>query len=323
MNWMDTNDSPIVSWSERARIDHARWSTPAGVPVEIMVDLANRLGADAWFSLPHLADADFQAQFATLVRDRLDPSRRAWIEWSNEVWNGVFDQALYAQGEGLSLGLSANAFQAQLFYQSRRSRELLTVWETVFGGTSRLVRVMAAQAANDWVSEQLLAFESAGAQTDALAIAPYFGGYLGSPVEQARVSTLDLDQLFAELETVALPEAQGWLAGQLAVAQMHGVELVAYEGGQHIVGFNGVENDATLNALFDAVNRDPRMGSLYTAYFDGWRTAGGRLFCHFVNAGGWSKYGRWGALEYGTQPRAAAPKFDALMTWIDDNPRWW
>lgn len=33
--------------------------------------------------------------------------------------------------------------------------------------------------------------------------------------------------------------------------------------------------------------------------------------------------GTLGALEYMTQPRAASPKFDALQTFIETNPRWW
>ena len=35
------------------------------------------------------------------------------------------------------------------------------------------------------------------------------------------------------------------------------------------------------------------------------------------NCEGYGKHGRWGALEYITQPRAEAPKFDALMRFIE------
>lgn len=33
--------------------------------------------------------------------------------------------------------------------------------------------------------------------------------------------------------------------------------------------------------------------------------------------------GRLGALEYLEQPRAAAPKYEALQTFIEQNPAWW
>jgi len=183
--------------------------------------------------------------------------------------------------------------------------------------------VMASQAANSWVSEQVLGFEGAAGPSDALAIAPYLGGYLGGPSEQARVAAMSVDDLANELQTVALPEAQGWMTAQAAVAATNGVELAAYEGGQHLAGNGGVENDDAINALFDAVNRDPRMGDLYRAYLAAWRAAGGRFFVHFVNCAGWSKWGRWGALEFMTQPRDDSPKFDALQNFLETNPRWW
>ncbi len=323
MDWMSTNGSPLREWSERARPEEARWSGERGVPVEVMVDLANRLGADPWFTLPHQASDDFVRRFATVVRDRLAPGLRAWVEYSNEVWNGIFAQAGWARDRGLAAGLGPSDFEAQLQFYSRRAVQVFALWVEVFGGTDRLVRVMASQAANAWVSEQVLSFEGADGPSDALAVAPYFGGYLGSPDEQARVAAMSVDDLADELRTVALPEAVGWMTAQAATATTYGVELVAYEGGQHLAGNGGVENDDVINGLFDGVNRDARMGEIYGDYLAAWRTAGGRFLAHFVNCGRWSKWGRWGALEYMTQPRAESPKFDALQTFIETNPRWW
>src|SRR5262249_32321053 len=40
MDWQRTNNSPLRSWDRRARLTDARYSTDAGVPVELMVDLA-------------------------------------------------------------------------------------------------------------------------------------------------------------------------------------------------------------------------------------------------------------------------------------------
>jgi hypothetical protein len=323
MDWMSTNGSPIREWSERAEVDDARWSGEAGVPLEIMVDLANRLGADPWFTMPHQATDDFVANFAAMVRDTLDPELHAYVEYSNEVWNGIFDQAGYARDQGLALGLSTNEFEAQLFFYSRRAVEIFGIWENAFGSPDRLVRVMGTQAANSWVSDQVLGFESASDSTDALAAAPYFGGYLGSPDEQARVASMSADDLLAELEGTALPEAIGWMQDQASSASAHGVDLVSYEGGQHLAGHGGVENDDTINALFDEVNRDSRMGGLYATYLEAWRDAGGQVFTHFTSCGGYSKWGRWGSLEYLTQPREEAPKFDALQDFIETTPPWW
>src|SRR4051794_8364702 len=72
MDWQRTNDSKLRRWADRPVVEDATF-TGKGVPVELMIDLANRLEADPWFCIPHLADDDFVRRFATLVRDRLSP----------------------------------------------------------------------------------------------------------------------------------------------------------------------------------------------------------------------------------------------------------
>jgi chitodextrinase len=323
MNWGDTNNSTQSAWSGRAKLTDARWSTGKGVPVEVMVDLANRVGADAWFTLPHLATDNYVTEYAKLVKPSLRSDLKAYVEYSNEVWNSMFSQAAYAESRGLALGLSANAFQAQMRFYSKRSVEVFDLWSAAFGAPEQLVRVMASQAANSWISGEVLDYQNARLKSDALAIAPYFGGYLGNPGEKTRVSALTLNQLFAELESTALPEAIDWMKSQAAVAAARGIPLIAYEGGQHLVGHSGVENTSAINALFDNANRDPRMGTLYRSYLDAWKAAGGALFAHYTACDGYSKWGRWGALEHLEQPRAQAPKFDALQSFIEQNPAWW
>jgi hypothetical protein len=120
-----------------------------------------------------------------------------------------------------------------------------------------------------------------------------------------------------------VPEAIGWINAQAPVASLRGVPLIAYEGGQHLTGVGGVENNAAINALFDSANRDPRMGALYKTYLDAWKASGAKIFVHWQNCGGYSKWGRWGALEYLEQPRASSPKFNALQTFIEQNPASW
>ena len=45
MNWSRTNGSAQTSWAGRPKTTDARWSTEKGAPVEVMVALANRIGA--------------------------------------------------------------------------------------------------------------------------------------------------------------------------------------------------------------------------------------------------------------------------------------
>jgi hypothetical protein len=65
------------------------------------------------------------------------------------------------------------------------------------------------------------------------------------------------------------------------------------------------------------------MKQLYLDYLQGWRREGGELFVHYTDIGRYTKWGRWGALEYLAQPRISAPKYDALQSFIEQNPVWW
>jgi hypothetical protein len=77
MDWGATNVSPIVEWADRSHVADVTYATPAGVPIEVMIDLANTLHVDPWFCIPHQASDDYVRRFATLVRDRLDPGAPA------------------------------------------------------------------------------------------------------------------------------------------------------------------------------------------------------------------------------------------------------
>ncbi len=318
MDWMRTNGSQIESWEDRPRIDDATW-TVKGVPLEIMIALCNRLGVNPWFCMPHRADDDYVRRFAEQVRRELDPRLTVYVEYSNEVWNSMFEQTRYANQRGLELGLSDKPWEAGWRYSARRSVEIFAIWEEVFGGTDRLVRCMATQAANPHVSRQKLEFENAYRWCDALAIAPYFGltPRPGGELDSDVVATWSVEEVLEELERQVLPRAIERINAQKAVADEFGLEFIAYEAGQHLVGIRGGENNEALMRLFHAANRHPRMGELYTRYLDAWREAGGGLCCLFSSVGRWSKWGSWGLLEYADDD---TPKYRAVMEWNRRNP---
>lgn len=321
MDWQMTNEAPTRSFAERAKPTDARYSVK-GVPFEIILDLANRLDADPWLNVPDVADDAWSKELAALVKAKMEPGRKVWIEHSNEVWNGAFPQARRAAEQGQRLGLSSNAYEAQLRWHAQRSLAAFKAFEGVLG-RERLVRVMGSHAANAWVSSTLLEHDDARAHTDVLAIAPYFGGALGEPDSAARTRTLSIDQLMDELESKALPMSLEWVRAQKKVADKHGVRLVAYEAGQHLVGVGPPQDDKQLEALFRTANQHPRMKQLYARYLDGWRAEGGTLLVHFNNTSAWSKYGSWGAQQALDSPPALAPKLEALRAFAASNQRWW
>jgi hypothetical protein len=320
MDWMRTNNSKVRTWSERPRVTDATWSR-RGVPVEVMVALVIRLRAEPWVNIPHLADDEYVASFASLVRDILPEDFRVWVEYSNEVWNGQFDQ--YREVGACPAGKSEKPHKAVLVCQAERSDAVFRSWREIFGeSASRVVRVVGSQAAVPWVSKTVLSHGKLYERADALAIAPYFG-IIAKPKNEAELTRLTVDALVKRAESETLPEAIQNMHAQAEVAKSFGLDLVAYEGGQHYTGAQGVENNEKINALYDSLNRDPRMKGLYLRYLAAWRDSGGKLFVIYNNVGAYTKWGRWGIKEYVDQPRADAPKFDAVMEFIEQTPRWW
>ncbi|MGC6486303.1 MAG: hypothetical protein ACON4Z_01540 [Planctomycetota bacterium] len=316
MDWMETNNSEIRAWADRPTLEDATWSKQ-GVPVEVMVDLANRLQAEPWFCMPHQADDDYVRRFAQAVKAGLDRRLRVHVEYSNELWNGLFAQARYAQAQGLEAGLADKAWVAGWRYTAQRSVEIFDIWEDVFGGTKRLVRVLATQAVNPFVSEQILTHEDAYRSADVLAVAPYISLNAGprSDPSAADVAGWDLDRLFAHVDARSLPKATTAMRKQKEVADRYGLGLVAYEAGQHLVGIGSGQNNAQVEALFKAANADPRMEQVYDRYHAAWSEAGGGLMCHFSSVTAWSKYGSWGLLQYADDDPAASPKLRAVRSW--------
>jgi hypothetical protein len=315
MDWMHTNGSKISRWSERPTPEDATFSGK-GVALEVMIDLANRLGADPWFCIPHLADDEYVRNFAVMVKARLAPQRKAYVEYSNEVWNGMFAQSKYAGEQGIKLGFAEKPWEAAWRYTAYRSVQIFKIWEEVLG-KDRLVRVLPSQGANPYVSERVVEFQDAYKQADALAIAPYVTCNVtrqGKP-SAAEVEKWTVDEALDYMEQKALPESVRWIKGQKKVADKFGLKLVAYEGGQHMVGVGGVENNETITRLLHAANRHARMGQVYQKYYDAWTAEGGDLFCYFSSTGSWSKWGSWGLLEWFDEDPAKSPKFMATMGW--------
>jgi hypothetical protein len=100
MDWLATNNSPIVDISDRITPGNYSYSygyrngkIVNGVPWEIVVALGNEMDADIWVNVPHLSTPAYQEAFATYVKNNLNPNLKVYVEFSNEVWNWGFGQA--------------------------------------------------------------------------------------------------------------------------------------------------------------------------------------------------------------------------------------
>ena len=333
MDWGSINGSTLTRWSDRTTPGMNQGGS-RGVAFEYMIDLANRLGADPWFCLPHKADDQFVEELAKLIKARLSPQRRAYIEYSNELWNGIFEQSKYVSEQGCRAGLNkrgryagscdddGSRYWAGVKYNARRSGQIFQIFDKVFAGElQRLTHVLAGQAQNEHLNEVLLesfadeAINTARTRAELLAIAPYIGGSVASNVaEEGKAASITVPQLLDRMDGLLESEVTVPTRNNRKIAEKHGMRLVAYEGGQHLVAYGEASKDEAFVNKLIAANRHPRMRSLYTRMLDAWYAQSDNgLFLAYNFAETPTKYGVWGLLETQEQPMGEAPKYQAFF----------
>lgn len=354
MAWQNTNYATWAHWQDRPLPEDYTW-TPRGVPLEILIDVANDVGTEPWFNIPHLADDEYIEAMAEMIRDRLDPDLTAWIEFSNETWNWSFPQATASADAAEARWGNRDLWQE---WNAMRAAQMVQIFDRVFADApGRLKRVLATQTGWLGLEDQLEARHwqaespdnpAPPSLFDAYAITGYFSGILGTPeaapmvhdwLSQARAEArakgtaqgltgTELDD-FTRSESHRILEPKltedlldgrhsrdprgtvtriitHYLPYHMAVADRWGLELVAYEGGTHLLGLGEVMNDSDLTALFVDFNYSEGMGQLYTALLEGWYAGGGGIFVQYSDI---RRANRWGS-------------FGALRHVLDDNPRW-
>lgn len=348
MDWLGTNNSTLSSWANRPLESNAFWGTANGVPLEVAVQLANAISADAWLNVPIMADDNYITQMATLVHNLLGSSQKVYVELSNEVWNGMFSQANYATQQGQATFPSGlgSGFDYNRNWYGMRVAQTCDTWKSVWGNDAdRVVCVLAAQGANTYTATESLScpFWKAGAPCSAhgigaVAIAPYFG--FSVPKTWASQSGSGLNDLFASFTSQndpsipaggALAAASGDESAYVKMLASYKLPLLAYESGQSLVAFpNGVTSsgaNSPLTNLYIAANRDPRMGTAYTTYYQQWKSNGGQMLMVFSDVGSYGQYGEWGTLESVMQTinplSSSPPKWQALQNFMSSNSCWW
>jgi hypothetical protein len=325
MQAQETNTSDIRTWGDRRDARDIRQSSGIegssseplanGMSVEHMVQLANDLDADPWFNMPHQADDHFVRNFATYVRDHLEPGRRAHVEWSNEIWNFAWGfEATQWVAEQTQLPENAGLSHWQI--AGREARRDLDIWTDVFAGqTHRLVRIAGGFAANDWVTERIV--ESMAASFDAIAIAPYFSPTEAQRAGYSATTTVDrvLDDTQANIAVAAgFATAHGQLAQEWSTRLGREIALFAYEGGHHLDAHGAAYQD-----VFHAAANHPRMGDLYREYLRALDETGMDLYADFTftGQGGASPWGDFAKLHRMDEPIDAAWRYQAVVAAAD------
>lgn len=197
MDWMFTNGAPQITWQDRPLPQDATYVW-RGVPVEVMVALANQIGADPWVNMPHMADDGYIRGFAAYMRDHLAPELHAHVEYSNEVWNFMFPQTAWVRDQALALWGDDAGDDAWMQFAGLRAAQMADIWRAEFAGQEqRLQIVVGTHTGWPGLEEPLLMAPLAlehgqltappATRFDAYAVTGYFGYELGGEDQQDTV----------------------------------------------------------------------------------------------------------------------------------------
>ena len=295
----------------------------------------------------------YDAPQANPVHPPLNASLKVYVEYSNEIWSSGFSfpQGNWAQAQAAANGLGTG-LEGKARFNARKFCETWRAFESVFGGTDRLVRVAATFTANETYStafvDEINAYGpplTPSVGPDVLAVTTYFGnGIQDFVAQQGFTSGKPFDDPYwtsntfaAHLSTAfdewkrrimagdavqgAGPDATGIGGGFSASLRDFGLPIVAYEGGPSLftdhLDSGGSTSDDGVTIFIEAMNRDPRIADLYRIHLEIARSKGLWTHTPYIDTSPWSRFGQWGHLETLDQLPANAPKYSLMLEHFD------
>ena len=271
------------------------------VPYEWMAALCREVDAAMWLCLPTAATDDHMRQCAAVMRDLMPAPRQVYVEYSTKTWDfSGTSQAHYCAARGREAFGTSTGSEFRNWY-GMRSVQMAQIWRRVWGGDERLHTVVQHQA--DWVGGE--------ADILLAPLWRDRSGTRGLPVYVAPHSVIDMLTVHAQMDGGMAyggraSQLEGWrtslsqgaafdrIRDQLLMgnvwsadrtvrslvpkwrhyrteASKYGMELGAYEVGNHM---NGVGGSAALRSFIHAFSVSPQMGEVYATTFAALDAAG-------------------------------------------------
>jgi hypothetical protein len=327
MDYLATNGTPVRTWAERTTPASATQAGSKGGAYEHAIQMANELGKDMWINIPVFADDAYVRSLAELLKQTLASDRVVYVEYSNELWNGVFPQTADNRNAAVAEALAGdttltkgttctqamfdastgdcNQWWAGYFRIGKRVARISTIFSEVFGAGSLNTRfrpVFATQFVNSAIAEQVLKNMATyrgkpSSLIYGVAGAPYFT----ITPELANSTTATSDQILTALQTsldqdflptfrtgTAYTGGDWTRATHKALADYYGIKSMAYEGGPDLL-----QSSANIPVKVQA-NRTTRMGDLVKSQLAQWYGCGNDLFVYYNLTTAWNQHGYWG-----------------------------
>ena len=327
MDWGSTNhwgqeapwlwqDSTLIDWNERAKLDHYTWANNKGIPYEMMIKLLNDYDLNGWICVPHRASNHFIDSMAMLFHNTLEPQIELTVEYSNEIWNWMFGQTNWCNTYGC---VNQNIPWPEGIVPYIQN--CLDRWTAVYGADlNRIKRAVGLQTGWADVSRRI-AYNMTPNSFDVIAPTYYFGlsAEADSTLDVLGVNASTNDIAFWARNSRELGEKMWLNEIKTTIADSLNKPMAFYEGGQHLTPTPFGDVPTYENALL-AIQRDTAMYNLNNEWFDYIRTlqTGDEplelMNFSFIGLRS-ARYGSWGILETMTQDTTQiyAPKYSSII----------
>jgi len=322
LNWIWANGSTQTNWDMRPVPEQKNFAFERrrGVPVEYIVELSNLTQTNPWVTIPHLADDDYVRNFARYMKDHLDPERTITIEYSNEIWNTApgFGQTQYSTARGKEMGVPDNQRPHAAWY-AKRSAEIWKIFEEVFGGRDRHVRVLSGFAVVPADIEAKIRHLGDSSLADAIAIAPYAGFSRDIRTGNFDPEGMTTEDLIEVMDGQIDQLVQNAVRNHARIAREHDLRLLGYEGGFAHGVPGSLHGNKQAEELFMAISTAPRLEDLLERYLRQWYAETGDLMCLYAYVRSSSRWGGFGNMgEDLAQPDEDAPRRRAIYDIASD-----
>jgi hypothetical protein len=194
------------------------------------------------------------------------------------------------------MGIPQNKRPHAAWY-AKRSKEIWKIFEEVFGGRDRHVRVLSGFAVVPADAKAKLEYLGDTGLADALAIAPYAGFSRDIRTGNFDPKDMTTEDLIEVIDGQIDDLVANSVKNHLEIAQDAGLRLIAYEGGLAYGPPIAVHQDKETAAKFHAISASPKVEETLEQYLRTWYASTGDLMCLYAyvrKSSNWGGFGNMG-----------------------------
>ena len=279
------NNSTQVTWNDRTKPNEIAQGNK-GIAWELVAEFCNQQKGDAWINIPHKADDNYIRQLAILMKEKLKYNQNVYVEYSNELWNGMFQQTSWLNSLVWNIDDSGDkkySYDGNMYIWAQRKnadrcRDIALIWKEVWGQAqmNNRVRVViggwGAVLNHSRTHMDFLTKEYPDEPVSSYIYGIASGSYYGETNDLCTASTSEEDIFLAIRDDIAKDEIRYNYDSFKTLADNYGVKHLIYESGIDISLSNYIakapEDVKDIRRLH--FHNNPELGNCVTEILDGY-----------------------------------------------------